>query len=36
MTNADDTTTTFVNTHFAPCYPVTCQVTTFYDHSSAA
>lgn len=35
MTNANCTTTTFVNTHFAPCYPVTCTVTTFFDHYSA-
>ena len=29
MTNADCTTTTFINTHFTPCYPATCQVTTY-------
>src|SRR3954447_22272895 len=34
-TNDDCTTTTFINTHFAPCYPVTCTVTTFFDHYSA-
>lgn len=27
--NVGCTTTTFINTHFTPCYPVTCQVTTF-------
>jgi hypothetical protein len=35
MTNANCTTTTFINTHFAPCYPTTCTVTTFFDHYSA-
>jgi hypothetical protein len=35
MTNAGCTTTTFINTHFAPCYPATCQVTTFAFHYSA-
>jgi len=34
-TNADCTTATFINTHFAPCYPVTCTVTTFFDHYAA-
>jgi hypothetical protein len=34
-TNANCTTATFINTHFAPCYPVTCTVTTFFDHYSA-
>jgi hypothetical protein len=34
-TNDGCTTTTFVNTHFAPCYPATCTVTTFFDHYSA-
>jgi hypothetical protein len=29
MTNAGCTTTTFINTHFTPCYPGTCPVTTF-------
>lgn len=29
------TTATFVNTHFAPCYPVTCTVTTYFDHYAA-
>ena len=33
--NADCTTATFVNTHFTPCYPFTCTVTTFFDHYSA-
>jgi hypothetical protein len=32
MTNANCTTATFINTHFALCYPVTCTVTTFFDH----
>ena len=35
MTNTDCTTTTFINTHFTPCYPVTCTVTTFFDHYAA-
>lgn len=35
MTNTDCTTTTFINTHFVPCYPFTCTVTTFFDHYSA-
>ena len=35
MTNAGCTTATFVNTHFAPCYPTTCTVTTYFDHYSA-
>jgi hypothetical protein len=26
------TTAIFVNTHFAPCYPFTCGVTTYYFH----
>jgi hypothetical protein len=34
-TNADCTTATFINTHFTPCYPATCTVTTFFDHYSA-
>src|SRR5205085_6950483 len=34
-TNTGCTTTTFINTHFAPCYPATCMVTTFFDHYSA-
>ena len=33
--NDDCTTATFVNTHFTPCYPFTCTVTTFFDHYSA-
>jgi hypothetical protein len=28
-------TTTFINTHFTSCYPVTCTVTTFFFHYSA-
>jgi hypothetical protein len=35
MTNTNCDTTTFVNTHFAPCYPTTCSVTTFFFHYSA-
>ena len=35
MTNTDCTTTTFVNTHFSPCYPATCPVTTFFFHYAA-
>lgn len=35
MTNANCDTTTFINTHFAPCYPTTCTVTTFFDHYAA-
>ena len=34
-TNADCTTATFIDTHFLPCYQVTCTVTTFFDHYSA-
>jgi hypothetical protein len=34
-TNANCTTTKFINTHFTPCYPVTCTVTTFFDHYAA-
>lgn len=35
MTNTNCTTATFINTHFAPCYPATCTVTTFFDHYAA-
>jgi hypothetical protein len=36
MSNADCTTTTFINTHFTPaCYPATCPVTTFFFHYAA-
>jgi hypothetical protein len=35
MTNTGCTTATFINTHFTPCYPFTCTVTTFFDHYSA-
>jgi hypothetical protein len=35
MTNANCTTATFINTHFTSCYPVTCTVTTFFDHYAA-
>lgn len=34
-TNANCTTTKFINTHFTPCYPTTCTVTTFFNHYSA-
>jgi hypothetical protein len=33
--NMDCTTATFINTHFAPCYPATCTVTTYFDHYAA-
>ena len=33
--NVNCTTETFINTHFTPCYPFTCTVTTFFDHYSA-
>ena len=36
MTNANCDTTTFINTHFLPCYPITCTVTTFFFHYTAA
>lgn len=35
MTNSGCTTATFINTHFTPCYPATCTVTTFFDHYAA-
>jgi hypothetical protein len=35
MSNTNCDTTTFVNTHFPPCYQVTCTVTTFFFHYSA-
>lgn len=35
MSDANCTTTTFINTHFAPCYPATCTVTTFFSHYAA-
>ena len=35
MTNSDCTTGTFINSHFAPCYPFSCAVTTFFDHYAA-
>jgi len=35
MNNTACTTTKFINTHFTPCYPATCTVTTFFDHYSA-
>jgi hypothetical protein len=34
-TDAGCTTATFVNSHFAPCYPTTCTVTTYFDHYAA-
>ena len=34
-TNAGCTTERFINTHFTSCYPVTCTVTTFFDHYAA-
>ena len=33
--NVDCTTMKFINTHFTKCYPVTCTVTTFFDHYAA-
>jgi hypothetical protein len=36
MTNTGCNTTTFINTHFAPCYPITCQVGTFFFHYAAS
>jgi len=35
MTNTGCTTTTFINTHFTPCYPATCPVTTFFFRYNA-
>jgi len=35
MTNTGCDTATFINTHFVPCYAVTCTVTTYFDHYSA-
>lgn len=38
MTNDDCTTTSFIDTHFTPCYSDvigTCPVTTFFFHYSA-
>lgn len=35
MTNADCTTATFINTHFVPCYPAACMVSTFlFDYAA--
>lgn len=34
-TNANCTTATFINTHFTPCYPATCSVTTFFFRYAA-
>jgi hypothetical protein len=36
MTDALCTTTTFMNTHFDPCYPVACPVTTFFFNYTSA
>lgn len=35
MSNTNCTTTAFINTHFSPCYPGTCTVTTFFSHYAA-
>ena len=35
MTNSGCTTTKFINTHFVPCYPAVCMVTTFFFHYAA-
>lgn len=35
MTNTNCDTATFIDTHFTPCYPVTCTVTTYLFHYSA-
>ena len=35
MLDTGCTTTTFINTHFTPCYPATCPVTTFFFHYTA-
>jgi hypothetical protein len=35
MTNAGCNTTKFINTHFTFCYPVSCQVGTFFFHYAA-
>ena len=35
MANDPCTTAIFINTHFAPCYPTTCTVTTYFDHYAA-
>jgi hypothetical protein len=34
-TNTDCTTTTFINTHFTACYPVTCTVATYLFNYAA-
>jgi hypothetical protein len=34
-TNANCTTATFIDTHFAPCYLATCNVSTYFDHYTA-
>jgi hypothetical protein len=33
--SAPCTTTGFINSHFTPCYPATCTVTTFFFHYAA-
>ena len=35
MTDTGCDTTTFINTHFTACYPVSCSVTTFFFHYAA-
>jgi len=35
MTDVGCNTTKFINTHFAPCYPVTCTVGTYFFHYAA-
>lgn len=35
MSDASCFTTTFINTHFTPCYPVSCPVTTYFFHYAA-
>ena len=35
MSNANCDTATFINTHFAPCYPSVCTVGTFFFHYAA-
>jgi hypothetical protein len=35
MSNSNCTTMTFIDTHFNPCYPSVCTVTTFFFHYSA-
>jgi hypothetical protein len=35
MSNANCDTATFIDTHFTPCYGVTCTVGTFFFHYAA-